>query len=213
MNTWKVYKHQNLINGKVYIGITSQEPEKRWRNGQGYYNHKKFYAAIKKYGWDNFSHDILYSNLTEEQACALEQELIQKYNSKINGYNLTNGGDGVKGYAHTEETKRKISESQKKRDHTKQTEQLNNWNKTHKEQRSHMMKAIWKNEETRKVMVEKRKKKVVCTTTGQLFNSINEAAAYANISPSGISKCLKGVQKSAGKHPISKVKLQWEYAS
>ena len=213
MNTWIVYKHQNLINGKIYIGITSQIPEKRWRNGQGYYNHKKFYAAIKKYGWDNFSHDILYSNLTEEQACLLEQQLIQKYNSKINGYNLTDGGDGVKGYAHTEETKRKISESQKKRDHTKQTKQINEWNKTHKEQRSQMMKAIWKNEETRKSMIEKKKKKVVCITTGQTFNSINEAAEYANISPSGISKCLKGVQKSAGKHPTLKIKLQWKYAS
>ena len=69
MKTWIVYKHYNLINGEVYIGITSQKPEDRWSKGLGYYNHKKFYAAIKKYGWDNFSHEILFTGLSEEQAC------------------------------------------------------------------------------------------------------------------------------------------------
>lgn len=36
MNTWKVYKHTNLVNGKVYIGITSGNPQHRWNGGRGY---------------------------------------------------------------------------------------------------------------------------------------------------------------------------------
>ena len=40
-----------------------------------------------------------------------EQELIKFYDSKNSGYNLTDGGDGIIGYHHSEETKRKISNS------------------------------------------------------------------------------------------------------
>ena len=49
-----VYQHKNKINGKVYIGITMQDPERRWRHGEGYKSSPHFYAAIQKYGWDNF---------------------------------------------------------------------------------------------------------------------------------------------------------------
>lgn len=211
MKCWTVYKHQNLVNGKIYIGITSQKPEDRWRNGAGYYNHKKFYAAILKYGWDNFSHDILYVGLTEAEACQKEKELIKLYNSKNNGYNLTDGGDGTSGYHHTDATKRKISQSQKRNNHQKKTAQINAWNSTHKQNHVEMMKKRWEDDNFKTEMAEKHKKKILCITTGQVFNSVNEAAQYAGISPSGISKCLKGVQKSAGKHPISKIKLQWSY--
>lgn len=46
-----VYQHQNLINGKRYFGITSQNPERRWgKNGNGYKSTPHFYSAIQKYG-------------------------------------------------------------------------------------------------------------------------------------------------------------------
>lgn len=87
-----VYKHQNLINNKVYIGITSKKnPETRWRNnGQGYKKQPLFYNAIQKYGWENFSHEIVSSGLTEMEAKKLEEKLIHEYNStnKENGYNI-----------------------------------------------------------------------------------------------------------------------------
>lgn len=43
---YTVYKHTNKINGKVYIGITSQNVKRRWQNGAGYYG-TYFYNAIK----------------------------------------------------------------------------------------------------------------------------------------------------------------------
>ena len=62
-----VYKH-TCPNGKVYIGITCQKPEQRWRHGKGYKRNALFFRAINKYEWENIKHEILYENLTKEQA-------------------------------------------------------------------------------------------------------------------------------------------------
>ena len=96
-----VYMHKNKINNKIYIGITYQNTKNRWRkNGLGYKKQKQFYNAICKYGWDNFEHIILFENLTKDEACQKEQELIKKYksNDRNYGYNLSEGGEsGSKG--------------------------------------------------------------------------------------------------------------------
>lgn len=90
-----IYKHTNLINNKIYIGQTCQKPEYRWgKKGQGYKNSPHFYSAIQKYGWQNFKHEILFTDLTQEQANQKEIELIQKYKSQnpLYGYNSDSGG-------------------------------------------------------------------------------------------------------------------------
>ena len=84
-----VYKHTNLINNKVYIGITSQIPEKRWgKNGKNYIESVKFYSAIKKYGWNNFKHEILYKGLSNKEAIDIEESLILHYQKLGKSYNL-----------------------------------------------------------------------------------------------------------------------------
>lgn len=122
---WCVYIHKNIKNNNRYIGITSQNPpEKRWgKNGNLYKyentNNKSsvFYNAIKKYGWDNFEHIVVYKNLTENEAKWKEISMIKYYNTYIHskeskGYNMTTGGDGCKTkhlHKMTEEHRRKIS--------------------------------------------------------------------------------------------------------
>ena len=115
MKKYIVYKHTSPSN-KIYIGITCQDVERRWRNGDGYKSQKYFYRAIKKYGWDNFEHIILYKNLEERQAKVLEMALIHYYDSTNPnlGYNLTKGGEGHFGYHPSEETKKKLSENNAK---------------------------------------------------------------------------------------------------
>lgn len=106
-NKWCIYIHTNKINGKKYIGQTCQTPEKRWRNGLGYQKNPYFYNAIQKYGWENFEHEIIASNLTLDEANKLEEFYIKKFNTmdNINGYNMQSGGQNK---THIEETKEKI---------------------------------------------------------------------------------------------------------
>lgn len=83
-------------------------------NGKGYLNNKHFTNAINKYGWDNFKHEIIQDNLTEEEAQILERELIEKYNTFDSefGYNRTSGGEI--GKQHTEEVRKNQSELAKR---------------------------------------------------------------------------------------------------
>ena len=106
--TYVVYRHI-FPNGKSYIGITCAKPyHRRWRAGSSYYQQPKVYNAITKYGWENIKHEILYSNLSQDDANRIEQEMIAKYNSVENGYNVSTGGGGTYGVPCSEEKKRKI---------------------------------------------------------------------------------------------------------
>lgn len=112
MGNYYVYEHISP-SGKRYIGITEQKPERRWRaDGSGYRQNEHFMNAIKKYGWDNFEHSILFEGLSKEEACTKEKELIKKYKSDLfeYGYNRSEGGEhGELGEA----AKQQISEAVK----------------------------------------------------------------------------------------------------
>ena len=95
-NEYCVYKITNKLNGKIYIGM-SKNLKARWSaNGIHYKQSKRFYNAIQKYGWNNFNKEILVENLSFEEACSLEVEIISKYNSRDKkiGYNIAEGGNG-----------------------------------------------------------------------------------------------------------------------
>lgn len=95
--SWCVYIHISPSQ-KYYVGITSQLPKNRWRNGRGYKG-QPFYNVVNKYGWNNIRHIIIASNLSEKEAKKLEVYWIDRLgsNNKHNGYNITQGGDGTVG--------------------------------------------------------------------------------------------------------------------
>ena len=87
---YKIYKHTCKVNGKSYIGQTSSTDIKndRWQNGAGYKQCTVFYRAIKKYGWDNFTHEIIEDNIeTLEQANEREHYWIMHYHTWIDDPN------------------------------------------------------------------------------------------------------------------------------
>ena len=209
---YTVYQHKNKINGKIYIGITSQKPEQRWGSqGCNYKSSPHFYSAIQKYGWNNFEHSILSTALTKEQACLKEQELIKEYNSMNRefGYNSTSGGDiftmneetkqkisqammGNKnglGHPCSEEKKKKISEAQKGRKFTKE----------HKQKLSEAAKNrhVPCSEDKKQTLKEKsHKKPVYCEELDKVFESVQECGRQLGIPATNISKLCNGRGKT-----------------
>lgn len=128
-----VYMHI-CPNGKVYIGITNQEPKRRWSNGAGYYRQKLFNNAIEKYGWKNIKHEILFVGLTKEQAEQKEIELIALYKSNQieYRYNLTKGGATHESVSQATKEKMRLNNSKNKKvyQYSLDNKLLNNFNST-----------------------------------------------------------------------------------
>ena len=91
---WSVYIHTNKTNGKRYVGITSQKPSTRWKNGCKYKGCRYFNFAIEKYGWDGFDHRIVISGISRAFAETIERGMIEFYktNDSRFGYNIQPGG-------------------------------------------------------------------------------------------------------------------------
>jgi len=106
-----IYLITNKINNKKYVGKCEERPDKsKYYFGSG----NQIKLAIKKYGKKNFTKEILEENLTKENICEREIYWIKELNthSKI-GYNLTDGGDGIRNPS--EEIRKKLSDLGKQR--------------------------------------------------------------------------------------------------
>jgi group I intron endonuclease len=109
-----------LATDKWYFGQTVKTVDKRFavhlhnaRKGLDY----KLYRAIRKYGEENFTVEevVAVSAPTKKELKAkldfLERHFIQRYDTRKNGYNMTDGGDGQLGFVYSEISKRKMSEA------------------------------------------------------------------------------------------------------
>lgn len=203
---YKVYVHINKTNNKKYVGITSQATKERWRGGgSGYKNNKYFWNAIQKHGWSNFDHYVLFDGLDVKTASAIEQMLIAEFksNNRLFGYNNSVGGEKpALGHTmkHTEETKRKMSISQKGRRHSEASkEKMRNsqrgkpsWVKGMFGEKSPNVKLIYKTDLEGNILAK--------------YYGANEAIrqlghGYA----SHIGECCRGKRKTAYGH-------KWKYA-
>ena len=206
MNNYCIYIHRNKINNKVYIGQTCQKPEKRWNYGLGYKNSPYFFAAIQLYGWDNFSHEILETGLSLEQANEREQYYIEKYNSTNQkfGYNLNKGGSSLNAYWQNEQNRLTKSEEKKQFFATHPDEKKANDNHLKKiaqdsaEIRSQKMKENYQKQQGLYEINQERKKLIICEETQEIFSSLTEAGKKYNISVSNISNVIHGKRKTAG---------------
>ena len=197
---YTVYKHTSP-SGKVYIGITCQKPNRRWHAGHGYRQNKHFFSAIKKYGWNNFQHIIVAENMTKEDACKLEQELIAKHksNNPEFGYNRSTGGEvGFAGIIVSEETRKKIGDANRGEKHYLYGKHPTEEHRKRLSESRRGDKNPFYGKHFSKESKEKLGKKVICIETGIIYPTITEAQNQTGISKSTIVSVCKGKKKLAG---------------
>jgi len=128
MRIYTIYTITNQLNGKTYVGFTSNKPNRRWKD------HKKphtletsqqyIHRAMRKYGVENFKFQPIYQSTDQQYTLKnMEPHFIFERNSHVSkhGYNLTNGGDGTIGRRCSEETRRKIGKASADRIHTSES--------------------------------------------------------------------------------------------
>lgn len=173
----KIYKIENLVNGKVYIGQTIKDAQRRIqvhiiKLNKQYHINRHLQRAWNKYGVDNFSFTIV-------ETCSIEsiddREIywINYYKEKQGVYNIEGGGNRRK--IITEETRKKLSEVSKR--NYKDPDFLEKMNK-------HWKKYSGKN--------NINSKPVICVNDGKVFCSITAAADNYRISMKAISQSLSG---------------------
>ena len=178
--TTGVYKITNLVNGKVYIGA-SKNIEKRW------WEHRSGYTAIaedlKTFGLDSFKFEVLLE-CPEDMLCQWERDMIclydsddpeKGYNSKYDKpYSLKisetlkgrpSPRRGRPGTPHTEETKRRMSETRKGKSHSEE----------HNRKISEARKGHIVTIETRRKISEARKGKYSTSHSEETKRKISEA--------------------------------------
>ena len=207
---WSVYVHTNKSNGKVYVGISS-DIDRRWRNNGSEYLAKQspFASAIKKYGWDGFTHEIIESGLTLDEANRSEKILIARYKSNRNkfgpqyGYNQTDGGDGTSGFPrygednpfygrhHTDKSKALVSNANKGRFIADKSAKFGT-TLTHeqREQISSSLKQWYSKNYSASC------KPVMCISDGIWFQSVKSASEHYDIPSNEISAVCLGKRLS-----------------
>lgn len=209
MRTYIVYKYTSP-SGKHYIGKTYNERMRKY-----YHNYdtkkgsmKPFHCAIRKYGIENFTYEVIVRDVPSYMVNAFEKYWINFYNAVENGYNCTIGGDGLQ--EPTQEIRMKISNAGKGRRHTQEAkDKISTTSKGKKLSEEHINKLRKPKSEEHRIKAGLAKcKKVICIETGIVYQSLLLANIAAGISPTSanISSVCKGRRHTAGGY-------HWKYYS
>jgi group I intron endonuclease len=109
-----VYKFTHIATGRSYIGQTIQDPNRRRLEHIADSRHTSkeyhFHNAIRKYGIDAFTFEVIDTATTLTELNLLEEQYVAQYDSINNGFNIRQAGGNK---LHSEESKQRMSEAQK----------------------------------------------------------------------------------------------------
>lgn len=104
---YSIYKITNLMNNKMYVGFTSQNPPAKRIYSHCSLANTAISKAIQKYGKENFKFEVILQGMDRNDVLSMETYFIETMNTlSPNGYNLTTGGEN---YQFSEEIKNKMS--------------------------------------------------------------------------------------------------------
>lgn len=197
-----VYQHRRLDTNEIfYIGIELDSDKRKaigLRSTKINGRNKFWKNIIDK---TNYSIEILFNDLTNEESKEIEKYLIKFYGRRNLGLgqlvNLTNGGDGAVGCVQTLEHRTKISNSLKGR----------KFSTTHKQNLSKSLKGLKKNIKYEEMFTVKNKhlwmgeknvtsKKIIDTHTGIIYNCLRELSEHSKIKKSTLAAWLNGQNKN-----------------
>ena len=187
-----VYKITNTRNNKSYIGISIHEPTqgriKEHLAGRG---NRIIAHAVKKYGKDAFTYEVLEANVFDELLPDLEVAYIANYNTiRPHGYNLDSGGSHATPSA---ETRRKLSEANK-------GEKNPNFGKTRSEETRRKLSEAntgkTHSEETRRKLSEAHKGKTLSVEHRRKISEGNKGRTFSEKTRRKLSEWQKGKKLS-----------------
>ena len=165
---YKIYLITNLLNLKQYVGVTKFSLEERFlqHTKRGFF----LTEAIQKYGEQKFSIELIEEFKTPEQSYELEIFYIKEYNTKApNGYNLTDGGDGIFGWQPTDEYRQECSERTKQLHKNKK---IGMYGKNHTEKTKEKMSQSAKGNQNclGRILSEETKLKISASHKGKILS-------------------------------------------
>lgn len=199
-----IYKITNNVNGKVYIGQTVRTLKERIGEHLRH-NNLVVQKAIHKYGINNFKFEVIDKANNIDELNKKEIKWIDFYHCLIPfGYNQCIGGDNTIGFHHREESKHKMSIKKSK---AYLGENNPFFGKTHSKEQC----AKWSCErkgrnldKAREASIKAIQRKVLNVETGEIFNSVKEAALKYNLKPTHITRVCRGKRKHTGG-------FEWKY--
>lgn len=192
------YKITNLINYKVYIGITKCKLQKRWNEHKckAKSSNSHLSKAILKHSIENFKIEILktFENEKDMYDYEIESILIHNSNNRLFGYNKSTGCEfSSKGRKMPESMKLKISEYQKHRIRLPHSEETK-IKMSEKAKGRDMTLAIISSANKRRGKPAKNIKKVILNNC-KIYDSITLASLNTGVSVSAIHNNIKGLSK------------------